>query len=142
MSNESINFDIVIVGAGPAGLSAAIRIKQLCQQYNKSLSVCILEKGAEVGAHILSGAIIEPGPLNTLIPDWHKRNAPLYTKTQHDYFYYLTKRRAYRLPTPPQMRNKDNYIISLSKLCRWLAQQAEQLGVEIYPSHRGNTSIV
>lgn len=141
MANETIAFDIIIVGAGPAGLSAAIRIKQLCQQHNKSLNVCILEKGAEVGAHIISGAVIDPGPLNELIPDWRERGAPLHTRAQHDYFYYLSKRSAFRLPTPPQMRNKNNYIISLSKLCRWLAQQAEQLGVEIYPGTSADNAL-
>ncbi|MEE9451215.1 MAG: electron transfer flavoprotein-ubiquinone oxidoreductase [Gammaproteobacteria bacterium] len=133
MANESMNYDVVIVGAGPAGLSAAIRLKQLCQKHDKDFSICILEKGIEVGAHILSGAVIEPGALTELMPDWQQKNAPLQTQVQHDYFYYLSQRKAFRMPTPPQMKNKNNYIISLSKLCRWLAQQAQDIDIDIFP---------
>jgi len=129
MTREVMEFDIVVVGAGPAGLSAAIHVKQL----NKDLSVCVLEKGSEVGAHILSGAVFEPVALDELIPDWRHLGAPLHTKATEDRFLFLTENRAVRLPTPPLMRNHGNYIISLGNLCRWLAQQAEQLGVEIYP---------
>ena len=127
---ESMQYDVVIVGAGPAGLAAAIRLRQLG---GDALSVCVLEKGSEVGAHILSGAVIEPRALNELLPDWQKLNAPLNTPAVQDRFLFLTERRAFKLPTPPQMRNQGNYIISLGTLCRWLAQQAESLGVEIYP---------
>lgn len=129
MSRESMEFDVVIVGAGPSGLATAIRLKQL----DTNLRVCILEKGAEVGAHILSGAVIEPRALNELIPDWQTQGAPLFTPVSHDEFLLLTETKSFRLPTPSMMRNQGNYIISLGNLCRWLAQHAESLGVEIYP---------
>ncbi|OJX10201.1 MAG: electron transfer flavoprotein-ubiquinone oxidoreductase [Caedibacter sp. 37-49] len=130
---DELSFDVVIVGAGPAGLSAAIRLKQLCNANNQMLSVCVLEKGAEVGAHILSGAVLEPRALNELIPDWKEKGAPLETVVQEDKFLLLTQKRSFRLPTPPLMKNHGNYIISLGNFCRWLAQQAEALGAEIYP---------
>ena len=130
---ESMEYDVVIVGAGPSGLAAAIRLKQLCAERGAELSVCVLEKGSEVGAHILSGAVLEPRALDELFPDWKARGAPLNTPAGEDRFLYLTTTRAVRLPTPPQMHNAGNYIISLGNLCRWLGQQAEALGVEIYP---------
>lgn len=130
---ESMEFDVVIVGAGPAGLAAAIRLKQL----NESLSVVVLEKGAEVGAHILSGAVVDPAGINTLLPDWQKDDShPFKTKVKRDIFYLLTKRGKFRLPNflmPPLMNNHGNYIVSLGNVCRWLATRAEALGVEIYP---------
>jgi len=125
---ESMEFDVVVVGAGPSGLAAAIRVKQLAP----ALSVCVLEKGSEVGAHILSGAVFEPHALAELFPDWKEREAPLITPAREDRFLFLTESRAFRLPTPPQMHNHGNYIISLGNLCRWLAAQAEELGVEIF----------
>src|SRR2546421_7139826 len=128
-----MEYDVVVVGAGPAGLAAAIRLKQLAAAGGSELAVCVIEKGSEVGAHILSGAVFEPRALNELIPDWRERGAPLNTPAIEDRFLYLTEARAYRLPTPPQMHNHGNYIISLGNLCRWLATQAEELGVEIYP---------
>jgi electron-transferring-flavoprotein dehydrogenase len=128
-SREAMEFDLVVVGAGPAGLAAAIRFKQCAPD----ASVCVVEKGSEVGAHILSGAVLEPRALNELLPDWQERGAPLNTSAAQDRFLYLTAKRAYKLPTPPQMHNKGNYIVSLGDVCRWLAQQAEALGVEIYP---------
>jgi electron-transferring-flavoprotein dehydrogenase len=130
---EQMEYDVVVVGAGPSGLAAAIRLKQLAAAAGSELGVCIVEKGSEVGAHILSGAVFEPRALNELIPDWRERGAPLNTPAIDDHFLYLTKNRALRLPTPPPMHNHGNYIISLGNLCRWLAQQAEELGVEIYP---------
>jgi len=126
---EAMEFDLVVVGAGPAGLSAAIRFKQLAPD----AAVCVVEKGGEVGAHILSGAVIEPRALDELIPDWADKGAPLATKAREDKFLFLTKRRAWTLPTPPQMHNDGNYIVSLGDVCRWLGTQAEALGVEIYP---------
>lgn len=132
MERDIMEYDVIIVGAGPAGLSAAIKLKQLALQHNKTLHVCILEKGAQVGAHILSGAVLEPKSLETLLPDtW--QNAPLDSLVLKDKFYYLTKNHAYRLPTPSPMKNKGNYIISLSELCQFLSRQAEELGCEIYP---------
>ncbi len=130
---ENMEYDVVIIGAGPSGLSCAIRLKQLAQEKGKDLSVCILEKGSEVGAHILSGAVFEPRALNELIPDWKDRGAPLTCPATKDKFLFLTEKGGFPLPTPPQMHNKGNYIISLGNLCRWLAEQAESLGVEIFP---------
>jgi len=133
LQRESMEYDVVIVGAGPAGLCAAIRLMQQAQTHGRELSVCVLEKGAEVGAHILSGAVLETRALDELLPDWQQNGAPLKTPATGDRFLMLSRQRAYRLPTPPQMHNHGNYIISLANLCRWLAEQAEALGVEIYP---------
>ena len=133
MQRESMAYDVVIVGAGPSGLAAAIRLRQLAQEAGAELSVCVLEKGSEVGAHILSGAVLEPRALEELLPDWQAKGAPITTAAKEDQFLYLTANRTIRLPTPPPMRNHGNWIISLGQLCRWLAQEAEALGVEIYP---------
>ena len=132
MSRERMDYDVVIVGAGPAGLAAAIRLRQCAIEAGRDLSVCVLEKGSEVGAHILSGAVFETRALDELIPDWRDKGAPLNTPAGEDRLLYLTARRAIRLPTPPQMNNHGNYIISLGNLCRWLGQQAEAVGVEIF----------
>lgn len=128
-----MEYDVVIVGAGPSGLAAAIRLKQLSIEHEHDVNVCIVEKGSEVGAHILSGAVLEPRSLNELLPQWKTQGAPLNTPVTQDRFLFFTQNKSFRLPTPPQMRNHGNYIISLGNLCRWLAQQAEELGVEIYP---------
>ena len=130
---EIMEYDVVIVGAGPAGLSTAIKLKQLSSQNNKEISVCIIEKGSEVGAHILSGAVIETKALDELIPDWQTKNSPIKTKAKSDKFMYLTENKSFQLPTPPQMHNDGNYIISLGDFCKWLAEEAEALEVEIYP---------
>jgi electron-transferring-flavoprotein dehydrogenase len=140
MQRESMEYDVVIVGAGPAGLSAAIRIKQLSPE----TSVCVLEKGSEVGAHILSGAVIDPIALNELLPDWKQHGAPLFTEVTEDRFYVLGASGALRIPNalmPPLMSNHGNYAISLGNFCRWLAKQAEESGVEIYPGFAASEAL-
>jgi electron-transferring-flavoprotein dehydrogenase len=133
---EAMEYDVVIIGAGPAGLSAAIRLKQLAIEAGETISVCVLEKGSEIGAHILSGAVVDPIALSELIPDWREKGAPLKTEVSEDRFFLLGPSGALRLPNfmmPRLMSNHGKYAISLGNLCRWLAGQAEALGVEIYP---------
>jgi electron-transferring-flavoprotein dehydrogenase len=137
MEREVMEFDVLIVGAGPSGLAAAIRLKQLAAAKGTELSVCVIEKGSEVGAHILSGAIMEPRALNELLPNWKELEAPLNTPATDDTFALLTQSSAFTLPTPPSMHNEGNYIVSLGNVCRWLASQAEGMGVEIYAGFAG-----
>ncbi|MDN4545845.1 MULTISPECIES: electron transfer flavoprotein-ubiquinone oxidoreductase [unclassified Pseudomonas] len=146
MEREYMEFDVVIVGAGPAGLSAACRLKQKAAEAGKEISVCVVEKGSEVGAHILSGAVFEPRALNELFPDWKELGAPLNTPvTRDDIFVLKNAESAQKVPdffVPKTMHNEGNYIISLGNLCRWLAQQAENLGVEIYPGFAAQEALI
>ncbi len=137
MERESMEFDVVIVGAGPAGLSTACKLMQLAREKDQELMVCVVEKGSEVGAHVLSGAVFEPRALNELFPDWKEQGAPLKTAVTEDHIYLLNDASsAKKLPnamTPKTMHNQGNYIVSMGNVCRWLAEQAEQLGVEVFP---------
>ena len=133
---EEFPTDVVIVGAGPAGLSAAIRFKQIAAEAGREIAVTLVEKAAEIGGHIISGAVMDTSGLDALIPDWKEQGAPLNVPVSEDRFYYLGASGAIRLPNfimPPLMNNHGNYVISLGNLCRWLAAKAEEMGVEVYP---------
>ncbi len=146
MERESMEFDVVVVGAGPAGLSAAIKLMQQAKAAGTELSVCVVEKGSEVGAHILSGAVFEPRALNELIPDWQAQGAPLTTAVSHDDIYLLqsadSARQIPHFAVPKTMHNTGNYIVSMGNVCRWLASQAEALGVEIFPGFSAASVII
>jgi electron-transferring-flavoprotein dehydrogenase len=136
MAREVMRFDVVVVGAGPAGLAAAIRLKQLAAEKKTEIAVCVIEKGSEIGAHILSGAVMDPRGLSELLPDWKERGAPLNTPVVEDRFLFLGESGALKVPNvllPGCFRNHGNYVVSLGNVCRWLGQQAEASGVEIYP---------
>jgi flavin-dependent dehydrogenase len=140
MEREAMEFDAVIVGGGPAGLASAIRLKQLAAENGKEISVCLIEKGAEIGAHILSGAVMDPRALNELLPNWQQDGAPLNAPVTEDRFFIFSEDGATKIPNsllPKCFHNEGNYVISLGNVCRWLGEQAEALGVEIYPGFAG-----
>ncbi|HWU67282.1 MAG TPA: electron transfer flavoprotein-ubiquinone oxidoreductase, partial [Stenotrophobium sp.] len=146
VERDVMEYDVVVVGAGPSGLSAACRLKQKAAEAGKDISVCVVEKGSEVGAHILSGAVFEPRALNELFPNWKELGAPLNTPVKRDdIYFFLGAKKAFKMPNlfvPKTMHNEGNYIISLGNLCRWLAAQAESLGVEIYPGFAAQAAII
>jgi electron-transferring-flavoprotein dehydrogenase len=141
MQRDVMEYDVVIVGAGPSGLSSAIHLKQLAEQCGKEISVCILEKGSEVGSHIISGAVMNPISLTELIPNWQSLGFPITTPVLEDKLLWLTTKKSFKLPIPKDWHNFGNHIISLSQLCRRLAEYAEGLGIEIYPGFSAKEAI-
>src|SRR3990167_4354296 len=133
MSREAMDFDVVIVGGGPSGLAASIRLSQLAEKSGTALNICVIDKAEDIGGQILSGAVLEPRALNELIPDWQQKDAPLHTAVTDDSFVFLTETKSWRLLTPPQMRNHGNYIISLGQFSKWMANHAEAMGVNVFP---------
>ena len=142
MDDNTLAVDILIIGAGPSGLSAAIRCKQLCDEQGLDWQICVLEKGSEVGAHILAGAVLEPRALNELLPNWQELAPPEHTPVTRDHFLFLTQKKSFKLPTPPSMHNKGNMMISLGNWCRWLATVAESMGIEIYPGFAASEVLI
>ena len=141
MHDDSLQFDVIIVGGGPAGLACAIRLAQLNQEKQQPLSICLLDKGAQIGSHIVSGCVLDPRSLNKLIPDWKNLDTPVQTPVKKERFCWLTHTKSYALPIPPQLKNHGNYLISLSQLCQWLGSYAEKIGITIIPGYAAKTCL-
>ena len=132
---QHLNFDVLIIGGGPAGLACAIKLARLNEEKKTNMSICILEKGVQIGAHILSGCILNPLVLNKLMPDWKTQKSPIITAVKKDKFYWFSQNKHYSMPLPPQMNNHGNFIVSLSKVCAWLSEYAQGLGINIFTGY-------